>query len=65
MHAIRHTVALSLHSCNPFTFLQSIEHNSSLKYDRIARRDRKTSIVCTVGPSTWEKPQLYELLMKA
>eukprot|EP00501_MAST-03F_sp_TOSAG23-6_P000964 GSMAST32.ASY1.ANO1.1000.1 assembled CDS len=41
----------------------SISHNSTLKYNLVLRRERKTSIICTVGPSTSSKDSIMELLM--
>ena len=42
----------------------SISHNARLAVDLDENRDRKTSIVCTVGPSSWHPQGIRELLLR-
>jgi len=45
-------------------FYGSISHNAGLTVDLEERLDRKTSIVCTVGPSTWHPEGIKSLLLR-
>ena len=42
----------------------SIRHNAALSVDLAERRDRKTTIICTVGPSSWHRDGLRSLLLR-
>ena len=42
----------------------SISHNAQLSVDLDENLDRKTSIVCTVGPSTWHEEGIRDLLLR-
>jgi len=44
--------------------IASLTHNAKLGYDVSERRERKTSIVCTVGPASWHREGLRQLLQR-
>jgi pyruvate kinase len=42
----------------------SISHNAGLSVDLDERLDRKTSIICTVGPASWHREGIKDLLLR-
>lgn len=58
-------VLLRLHpATNYHRYYGSISHNASLTVDLQENRDRKTTIVCTVGPSSWHREGIRNLLLR-
>ena len=47
------------HAC-----ISTIGHNASIDMDLPENFDRKTRIICTVGPSTWSKEGMHGLLQR-
>ena len=45
-------------------FYGSISHNAGLTVDLQENKDRKTKIVCTVGPASWHEEGIRDLLVR-
>ena len=45
-------------------YISTIGHNASIDMDLPENFDRKTRIICTVGPSTWDREGIHGLLQR-
>ena len=64
MLLLRHNAAIRAPGTGFRRSYGSLRHNAAIRVQGTERRDRKTAIVCTVGPASWHKEGIRELLLR-